>query len=512
MKFVNSQFSFLKALPAAMTAAELEIPVTPADAGHGQGYQMEVGDRFTVYSPGRHVEGHFKVAGWLQAADGQPRRVDLENVLSGSHLYLDMWQVSTLEAQRRIRPVSLAGGDSHEHGRTPGLALAMDERRLSKAEAVLGYVHACMDVFALENGGRTSRRLAEKAIREHAAARGEKAPSYSNIWEKYKAFVETPQHDDPLLLLAEKRRPGNPGSRFGSLVDDILETAVKAAWEKRNGTWRTARSVFNSILEHKRASGEVPRNDDPDLKLPSSRTIQRRMQQVNEYDRLRWRHGEAYANRKMAFYVRQHLPEHPLDIVDIDHVTLDIVVIDDRYPLAFGRPDLVVVRDRATGSILGYSLSFANPSFASVLQALRHAMFPKDMSAFPGLSWKAYGRPLRLGVDNAMHFIGDDITNAAQQLGFQIVEYRPGHPWEKGALERLNGIINQQAVLGLPGATASNPGERMKFGQEAAMAEPVLKLSELEGFLVHYFCDIYHRRPQAGLGILRSLKGVPDVL
>ena len=114
---------------------------------------------------------------------------------------------------------------------------------------------------------------------------------------------------------------------------------------------------------------------------------------------------------------------------------------------------------------------------------------------------------LRLGVDNALHLIRDNIQHAATQLRFQLVEYHPGHPWEKGALERLNGIINQRVSHGLPGTTFANPKEREKHrkavGNEADEDVPVLFLSELEGFIVDYICRIYHTKPQRGLGFLR---------
>lgn len=512
MSFLNDQFHFLKALPIAMSAAELEIPDTPPDAGkNSQGYKMHVGDRYLVYSPGRRKEGHFVVRGWLEAADGHPRRVDLENEHSGSRIRLSTWQVSTLESQGRIKAVSLTRGDGIDSQPSPGLRLLLDENKQKKAERYLGYVHACMACFASENGGKSSKRLALAAIEEHAHSLGEKAPSYTNVWEKFKAYREDGGHD-PLFALADKDRPGNRRSKFGPFIEKMIEGAVEAAWRTPNGNWKTVKSVFRDLVEKKRKAGELTDEDARHYtKIISDRTFQRRMYEPNQYDRSRWRWGEDYANREFAQYIRQMLPDFPLDIVDVDHTTFNISVIDDRYPIAYGRPDLLVFRDRKTGVVLGYSLSFNKPSYESFLHGLRHAIFPKDMSAFPGCSWPFYGRMFRMGVDNALHFIGNNINAASRQLDFQLVEYRPGHPWEKGALERLNGILGVDVALGLPGATAANPVERDKFDDPVEMTKPTLTMSELEGFLVDYF-DIYHRMPQEGLGILRTLKGIPEVL
>jgi putative transposase len=509
MSFVNNQFHFLKALPVATNGSQLEIPDTPPDAGSCQGYLMHAGDRYIIYSPGRRMEGHYVVHDWLEAVERLPRRVHMRNVISNSDLFLTPWQISTLECQRRIRPVSLARAEGDGKEVTPGISLLMDDARRVKAERYLGYVRGCIQKFADVNDGKSSRRLAEEAIDEHAEAISDpNPPCFQTVWDKLKAHEDDNGYD-PLGALADKSNPGNTKSTFGALVEQIVLEAAEAAWRKPNGDWRTLKSAFRDKVNAKRADQELPpEGAHGDIKFPSDRTFQRRMYEVNKYDRLRWRFGEDHANRVMACYIRQALPDFPLDIVDVDHTTFNIVVIDDKYPVAYGRPDLIVFRDRKTGSPLAWPLSFQNPSYESFLHGLRIAIFPKDMSAYPGIGQWPYGRPFRLGVDNALHFLGDNIDHACQQLGMTLVEYRPGHPWEKGALERLNGILGVDVALGLPGATGADPKERDLFDEETGMAAPVLTLSELQGFLDEYF-SIYIRTPHEGLGFLRTLKGIP---
>ena len=91
--------------------------------------------------------------------------------------------------------------------------------------------------------------------------------------------------------------------------------------------------------------------------------------------------------------------------------------------------------------LLGFAIGFESPSYASFFQGLRHAMYPKDLSKGPaGLlhGWPFFGNPKRLLVDNALHFVGEDIRHACEELGIGKVEFRPGNPWRKGAEERLN--------------------------------------------------------------------------
>ena len=89
------------------------------------------------------------------------------------------------------------------------------------------------------------------------------------------------------------------------------------------------------------------------------------------------------------------------------------------------------------------SIGFEAPSFASFVNGLRHAMYPKDMSEYPGLRpWPMFGRPTRLYVDKAMHFVGNNIERTSAALGFEIREFLPAEPSLKGGTERLIGVIN----------------------------------------------------------------------
>ena len=129
-----------------------------------------------------------------------------------------------------------------------------------------------------------------------------------------------------------------------------------------------------------------------------------------------------------------------------------------------------------------------------------------------GVTWPWFGRPTKIGVDNAMHFLGKDIENASIQLGFQIVEYRPGHPWEKGALEHLFHITNNALVHQLPGSTAGSIKAKQSFDPEKQKAVPLLTMREAKGFLSYYFAKIHNHKPSQGLGDLVTLQGVPSVL
>jgi transposase InsO family protein len=57
----------------------------------------------------------------------------------------------------------------------------------------------------------------------------------------------------------------------------------------------------------------------------------------------------------------------PLEIVQIDHTLVDVSVVDREHRLSIGRPWLTLAIDIATRAVVGFSVSFENPSVLSVI-------------------------------------------------------------------------------------------------------------------------------------------------
>ena len=68
---------------------------------------------------------------------------------------------------------------------------------------------------------------------------------------------------------------------------------------------------------------------------------------------------------------------HPLERVELDHFLCDVHLVCGKTGAALGRPWLTLAVDHYSGMVVGYHLTFAPPSAASVLAALRHAIVPK---------------------------------------------------------------------------------------------------------------------------------------
>ncbi len=393
---------------------------------------------------------------------------------------------------------------------TPGSALCLTDRQAEVARRWQAYVDVAMRECAAT--GSLSRRLMQRAVHRLAAERGEKPPAMSTIYRKLKALRKF-RNFNPTLAMAPKNSMGNREKRFCDRAEEAMRIAVEDAWRDPKGSWKTVRARLYRMTS---AGGEY--SDLANLvcevngaaRLVSARTIQRRFREVDEFTRDMLRYGLEYAERVHSRRIRQNRPSRPLDVVDVDHTTLGIVVFDEVRSIGFGRPDLVVFRDRYSGIILGWAISFGPPSLETFIDGLLHALLPKSEADLPpSVKYPWHGRMVCLGVDNASHLIGFPVREAAMELGFEIVPYRPAHPWEKGALEHLFHILNIQLVDRLPGATTLSPAERRKFDEERMKAVPQISMSELRGFLSYFFAEIHHVTPHEGLGELHTLSGVP---
>ncbi|CAN7330966.1 hypothetical protein LJR098_002726 [Rhizobium sp. LjRoot98] len=492
-----------EAMKVIMTADQLDLP-PPMDARNDQPLEMAAGERYQIYSADRLRVGRYVVRSWTYD-DQFGALAIMENMLSQSAAYLTTSQIVFLEKHRRLRPDT---GQRHNDN-APGAAFRIPDAQQEKGARYLGYVNACF-VASDQVGKPLTRGLIEFAVKQHATLIADKKPPcFNTVKRKIAQYCDGAF--DPLVAIVPKLSSGNRTDRFCPQIEELLADAVEVACRLKSGDWKDAKEAFRDLLrlpenDYLRA---ITHNDKGRFFRPGDRTFQRRFGSVDKVQKALWRHGPAYAKKHFDIYLRQALPDHPLDIVDCDFTPIDVIVVDDERPIIYGRPHIIVFRDRKSGSFLGYSVSFKGATFETFLEGLKMAIMPKDMSQYPGLEWKQYGTFLRLGVDNDMALINDHVRFTLSQLGIQLVEYRPGHPWEKGAMERLFRILNQDAIHNLPGATMSKPADRDKFLEVNANV-PKITLSELNHFLTHYICGDYHVSAHKGLGILRTLDGVPN--
>lgn len=109
----------------------------------------------------------------------------------------------------------------------------------------------------------------------------------------------------------------------------------------------------------------------------SYETVRKIWNEQDASELTRRRHGRVVAEKKHAPRVAGVRTVRPLERVEIDNFLLDVHVLCPKTGVRLGRPWLTLAIDHYSGMVLGYHLSFAPPSSASLLAALRHAILPK---------------------------------------------------------------------------------------------------------------------------------------
>ncbi len=377
------------------------------------------------------------------------------------------------------------------------------------------YVRACRD---LKEHFRRSRPVLSTVIAEVAERRNEAKPGFTTVLEwldeeqalsgQYGTAAHTDRHD-----LKGKRGPRVPNWQQRALeagVEAWLTSSprctIEIAYAKVVEWVREYEKEGGSTID--RANLPAKYVDDAGrLRPPSKRTLERRCEKVDRLTRDHYRRGPRYAAINNRTYSTRSLPKRPYEQVEVDHTRLDILVVDEGG-CVFGRPDMIVFRDRATAMILGFSMSFEEPSYVSFLEGLMHATYPKDLERYPAVEnpWPCYGRFEKLFVDNALHFIGHNIEEAARELGFDVEILKPRHPWQKGGIERYLQTQNVGLLHTLPGTTLENILARRDHDNLGAAT---VTLAELEALVTKWICDVYHQSVTRALGEIRGLGDTP---
>jgi putative transposase len=135
-----------------------------------------------------------------------------------------------------------------------------------------------------------------------------------------------------------------------------------------------------------------------------------------------------------------------LEIVQMDHTMVDIMVVDEVLRQSMGRPWITVAFDIATRVVLGFALRLEPPSATSVGLALAMACLPKEQwlkERHLDLIWTPFGVPELVHVDNGKEFHSLALTRGCERHGISL-QYRP--PGRPGSASRLPVITTRTFI------------------------------------------------------------------
>lgn len=230
--------------------------------------------------------------------------------------------------------------------------------------------------------------------------------------------------------------------------------------------------------------------------IPSERTIERLLGEIS---------SRVWAKTTMGSKTRSAHEPHPgeyasegfLDLVQMDHTKGDAILVDSLRREPLGRPWITFLIEISTRSILGYYVSFGDPSILRCGRAVASALLPKEpILAHLGVdvSYPMHGLFRRLHADQAKPHRSEAFRRACVRNGIDPDVRKPGPAHLGGHIERLIGTMVGKLRL-LPGATGSNVSARDGYDAEA---EAAMTLAEFERWLLCQIA-IYHLTPHSAL-------------
>ena len=156
-------------------------------------------------------------------------------------------------------------------------------------------------------------------------------------------------------------------------------------------------------------------------------TVQARVRRIDARQRLQKREGRDKARKLSPITGRFPEPDRILDVVQIDHTPVDLIVVDGVHRQPIGRPWLTLAIDVFSRCIVGMCLTLEAPSATSVGLCLAHMVTDKR----PWLErlgvqaeWPMSGKPKLVHVDNGSDFHSEALSRGCAVHAINI-DYRP---------------------------------------------------------------------------------------
>lgn len=393
-----------------------------------------------------------------------------------------------------------------------------DDPRKKEARRRFAYIEAleCANLPLFSK--RTVKPLIEKV---HAEIGDRKKPPFWKTlcygWRK----VWILSGKDLRILVPQYDKRGNTAPRFSngrkSKGESFTEAEVERALRVEEIVHEVIREVYmnmqrNSVAEvHKALDERVAdenkfRDPDDQLPIPSVNSVYAIINAMDPYEKDKARYGAEYADRKHRSSRPGPTLSRPLQRVEIDDTTLDLIVVDEETRMPVGRPTFTFAIDCETREPLGFYMSFDGPGYLAVMQCLIHAISPKTYlkEEFPEVQndWPAYGLPEELIVDNGPGYVSQDLEDACKQLGITLVFCPVRTPNAKPRVERFFRGQNQRLLHNQPGTTFSSIFDRKDYDPRK---NAVIGFRALLAMTHVFLVDMYARSKH------RGLNGIPHV-
>ena len=328
-----------------------------------------------------------------------------------------------------------------------------------------------------------SETITRKEIEEHA----EKINiHYTTLYRWLRRYQST----GTLLGLLPKPSGRKKGeTRLDYATEEIIQNVINTYYLSKQKP--SIQAVINKIyIECK----------NREIVAPGKNTIRNRIHKLSEYEVLKKQGSRSMSRTKFEPVPGKFESDYPMQLIEIDHTPVDLILVDDEFREPIGRPWITVAIDINSRMIVGYYLSLSAPSVTSVAMCVTNTVLPKDKLLLEldiDSNWDVWGFPETIHVDNGADFRAAAIKAAGLAHGINI-EFRPvGRSNFGGHIERAIGTL-MTAVHEIPGTTFSNIQQK---GEYDADKHSSMTFSEFEKWLVTFITKVYHKRKHTGINL-----------
>ena len=389
-------------------------------------------------------------------------------------------------------------------------------RRKKYIEKALDYTRyeqtmACMENAIKEAAEELSEIVVNKdektRKRKKAHKNQHKAPSARTVYRWVKTFVKSGKN---IRSLVSNRKQHNRKSSLHPQVEKIINELINDFYLRSHKI--TAAALHDEIrIAINDYNKSIPASKkDQLLTVPHINTIYKHIKKIDGYETAKRRYGKNYADYKYRVIGKGNEPTRPMEVVQMDHTTLDVFIVDSRARLPMGRPCITTMIDRKSRTICGFHVGFDPPSYLSDMYCMYHAFSSKDYVAekYPSIRnlWLNHGLCERVIVDNGKDFESNDFKKVANHMGFTITHSPPREPWHKGVIERFFRTLNTGLIDSKPGSIFTeimNRFDQTKSGYNP-QKDAVLDLNDFLETLHKWIIDDYHQDYH------RNLKDIPQ--
>ena len=328
-----------------------------------------------------------------------------------------------------------------------------------------------------------SNDISREEIEQHAEKIGVHFTTLYRWLKKYKSTGTL----TGLLPKPSGRKKGE--TRLDFMTEDVMQDVINNYYLTKQRP--SVQSVINKINIECKNRG---------ITAPSKNTIRNRIHKLTEYDVLKKQGNRSIARTKFEPVPGTFETDYPMQLIQIDHTPVDLILVDDDTREPIGRPYITVAIDIYSRMIVGYYLTLSPPSSTSVALCITNTVLSKEKTLLEldiEADWNVWGFPETIHVDNGADFRAEALRTAGLAHGINI-EFRPvGKSNFGGHVERVIGTL-MKAVHEIPGTTFSNIQERQDYDSDKNSS---MTFNEFERWLVTFITKVYHKRKHEGIGM-----------